>query len=112
MPVLITWKFDEDRIKSEGASVDTLFSPLWVIMEVYRKQPVLIQSAPKHDVAVPLPYRCYTWNLVEIGQLALHQLALQIFLFKSVDGRQTDDIVLLYYQLTLWAFHSGELKRS
>ena len=28
MPILVICKFDEDRIKSEGVTVDTSFSPL------------------------------------------------------------------------------------
>ena len=53
---------------------------------------------------------CYTYNMIKIGQLAS-----EIFKFESVDDddgqRQTDDIPLVYFKLTLWAFGSGELKK-
>ena len=41
--------------------------------------------------------------------IKIGQLASEIFMFESVDGRTDDGGPLVYYKLTLWAFRSGEL---
>ena len=80
MSVLVTCKFDEDRIKSEGAIVFPIISQLE--LSVAMATIVLIESVPKPDVAVPPPYMDATnETLVGTGQLAL-----EIFLFESADG--------------------------
>ena len=57
------------------------------------------QNCPTNpNTANPLPKLWYLRKLIQIGQLAL-----ETFLFESVDGRtdaRTDDGVLLYYKLT------------
>ena len=53
----------------------------------------------KTQLLVPSAYRCYMWNLVRIGLMALEEMS-----FGNVDGRTTD--ACLYYKLT---FGSGEL---
>ena len=49
MPVLVTCKFDEDRIKTEGVSMETSFSPIksqWEI-SVNMATTVLMELVPK-----------------------------------------------------------------
>ena len=57
MPVLVTCKFDEDRIESEGASVPIISQ--WEIT-VAMATTVLIGHVPKSEFAVAPHYRCNT----------------------------------------------------
>ena len=93
--VLITHKFDEDRIKSEGASLET--APIirqWELL-VAVKSIVLIQSAPNPYAAFPPPHIKFDqdWPCdlrdIQVGKCG---------------RRWMDSGPLVYYKLTLQAF--------
>ena len=57
MPVLVIGKFDEDRIKTEGVTMETSFSPVcqWEL-SVAMATTVLMESAPKPKSSIsPVP---------------------------------------------------------
>ena len=57
MPVLVTCKFDEDQIKTEGVSMETVFPTIsqWEL-SVAMATTVLMESAPKPKISLsPIP---------------------------------------------------------
>ena len=57
MDVLVTCKYEEDPIKNEGASVDTTFSPIITLWELFVAMETRVPTlpGPKSNEINPLP---------------------------------------------------------
>ena len=99
-------KCNKDKIKTEGISMETSFSPLyafgWFLLpwkpEVWSNLfQMFMQPFSHHTDAIAT---CKIWL-----SLATWLRDIQVWKCVRMDGR-----LLLYYKLTFWAFSSGELK--
>ena len=123
MPVLVTSNFDDDSIKNERASMETVFSHynLWEIFRHSRAAKSVISRpiCPKFE-----PVRDFMHVLVtckyKMGQIkdnrGTHKiwsrLANLFQRYSSLKVWTTDDGPLVYYKLTLRASGSGELIKA
>ena len=107
MPVLVTFKYNKDRIKNTWEKVETSFSPLplpW--------KPEFWSNLPQNCMQ-PFPHPSDAtykiWS--RLANWLQRYSSLKVWMTTTDHGRRrTDDGPLVYYKLTLWAFASGELK--
>ena len=73
---------------------------------------VLIQSAPKPYAAFPHPSDATHKIWSRLANWLQRYSSLNVWTTMTDEWWWTDDWLLVYYKLTLWAFGSGELKSS
>ena len=103
MHVIITCKYEKDRMINRREKVETPFFSITTLWElsVAIETRVLIRSDPKPNAAFPPTQWCFRYNL-----FAINPLVSEIFMFESVNTRthaRTDRRTparLVYYKLT------------